>query len=377
VESYSPRQEGSDTQREPESSTQASSADKHATDMRAADAATRRIDSAEYLAGYPEFRAHITRIAASTRDEIATTKKDYGIVAGAADATETVIETAGKWWDWIRRARTDTMKSGHVALPPDSIWAGFDRALASADLAYEARDATSLRQRAHDVAVAYQKANETYGRYLTRQIKGGEIDLDAAETVESTTATTAGFALGGVGGAAAASGLVHAGYKAAEQHAGGERFNWKQIGFEGAKAATNTLVFALIAGPLGKKVFQPMIAKAIDKTLTSKVGTETAESVEKYIGGFLSGVGTGALMAAVETEIARIHDGKKPSEHEFVETLVDTMIRGGIQRMLFDAIKVGAKSVRSRGRDDDASDDGSVATNDTQPDDKRIADDLQ
>ena len=298
-----------------------------------------------YLLRYPHFRDSMAKLNAQGRAEQIDAMKHRGVMDWTVEKTEAAKETVGSWYAWLRGVKQTQYTDKSVAMPPLAMYDDVDHAIAAADAAYQAHDATLLRQRVALVSKAAMATSQRTGEYYDRVASGAQTALDVTETTALTAGTIAGFAAGGPVGGAAAAGLLKADIEGAEEHGRGEQLDWKKIGFSGVKEAGSTLVFALVAGPLGEKVFQPALGRVLGPTLTKALGPAAAASVDRYVAGFLAGVGTQGLMTAVELELERMHSGVKMSEGEFVEAVVGAMVRGGVQQLFMDAITHGAIKV--------------------------------
>jgi 2-polyprenyl-6-methoxyphenol hydroxylase-like FAD-dependent oxidoreductase len=314
----------------------------------AAGKATPTNDSDGYLARYPKFRDAMTRINAQARADQINEMKHAGVTDWVVDKTESAKETVVSWYAWLRHTKQTQYLDPHVELPPLTMYDDVDRAIAAANAAYDAHDAALLRQRVAEVGKLTMARDQRGIEYYDRKASGAQTALDVTETTALTAGTIAGFAAAGPAGGAAAAGLIKADIEGAEEHGRGEQLDWKKIGFAGLKEAGTTMVFALVAGPLGKNVFQPALGKVLGPALTKALGPAAAASVDRYVAQFLAGVGTQGLMTAVELELDRMHSGVKMTEHEFVSAVVEQMVRGGVQQLFIDAITHGGGYVAGK-----------------------------
>ncbi len=294
------------------------------------------------LDSYPHYREITERLLQESRAMNASYRKQTGVGDWVVDKAESASETVHEWYAWMTNAKQAKYPDPHLAMPPVAIWDAVDVAIANADRAYETRDPVLLRQRMTEIGVTFRRCSERETSYLDRHNNGANLALQATETTAMTASTIAGYAAGGPAGAAASAAVMRMTIVATEAHADGEKFDWKKVGLSGVKEAATTLVFALAAGPLGQKVFQPLLVKALGPALTSALGASATQSVERYLAGFLAGTGTGAVLNAVEIEVARIHGGAKMTDREFAQAVVENMMRGGVQQLFIDAITHGA-----------------------------------
>src|SRR5580692_8340526 len=100
---------------------------------------------------YPKYREQMVRLAQESRTDGERYRKQSGVTGWVVDKTESVSETVGEWYAWMRGSKQVQHPDPHVEFPPATIWDSVDQAIAKADLAYAAKDPVLLRQRVNDV----------------------------------------------------------------------------------------------------------------------------------------------------------------------------------------------------------------------------------